>query len=70
LGQFIATASGQGHDAIHHGLRTVPSDIQIIKATHPKDDHPVVFVDTPGFDATSKSDTETLGQVADWLVER
>jgi hypothetical protein len=29
----------------------------------------VVFVDTPGFDDTFKSDTEILTTIADWLVE-
>jgi GTPase Era involved in 16S rRNA processing len=67
--QFIAAASNQGYDAISHGLRTPQSRIQIVKTKHPKDGHSVVFVDTPGFDATSKSDAETLTHIADWLVK-
>ena len=29
----------------------------------------VVFVDTPGFDATSRSDTDTLFEITEWLVK-
>lgn len=29
----------------------------------------MVFVDTPGFDDTYKSDTEILSMIADWLVK-
>ena len=36
---------------------------------HPVDDYPVVFIDTPGFDDTHKSDTEILTIIANWLVK-
>ena len=65
--QFIAAASGQGHAAIRHGLRTATSDIRIIKTTHPKNGSSVVFVDTPGFDDTHMTDIEVLIAIADWL---
>jgi hypothetical protein len=32
------------------------------------DGRPVVFVDTPGFDDTYKSDMEILTMIANWLV--
>jgi hypothetical protein len=68
--QFIAVASNKGHDAVNHGHESAASAIRTIKATHPKDGHPVVFVDTPGFDDTYVSDTDTLHKIADWLVKR
>jgi len=66
---FITKATGQGHSEINHGLRTATSGIRTIRTTHPKDGHPVVFVDTPGFDDTYIPDNETLSKVADWLVK-
>jgi acyl-CoA-binding protein len=39
-----------------------------IEGDHPGDRHPVVFVDTPGFDDTFKSDVEILSMIAEWLV--
>jgi len=33
------------------------------------DGRDVVFVDTPGFDDTFKSDIEILTQIAEWLVK-
>jgi len=67
--QFIAAASGKGHDAINHGQASTASGVRTISATHPKDGRPVVFVDTPGFDDTYVADTETLQKIADWLVK-
>jgi hypothetical protein len=32
------------------------------------DQYIVHFIDTPGFDDTNKSDTETLAEVAIWLA--
>jgi hypothetical protein len=43
--------------------------IRTVRVTHPTDDKPVVLVDTPGFGDTSKSDTEILGMIADWIVK-
>jgi hypothetical protein len=53
--------------AIGHGLRAVSSDIQIDKTNHPVDHHPVVFLDTPSFDAYSNSGVDILCQIANWL---
>jgi|ERR1700685_139128 hypothetical protein len=66
--KFIASATGQDHDAIRHELQTDTSDIQMVKATHPKDGHSVVFLDVPNFDASSSK--ETLSMISDLLVER
>jgi hypothetical protein len=68
--KFIAAASDKGHDAINHEQESAASEVRTIRATHPKDGHPVVFVDTPGFDDTYVPDTETLQKIADWLVKR
>jgi GTPase Era involved in 16S rRNA processing len=67
--QFVAAATNQGHDAISHGLRSITTNIRTIRVTHPTDGHGVVFVDTPGFDDTYQTDTETLSQIADWLIK-
>jgi len=48
-------------------VRSETIGIRTIRAIHPTDGRPVVFVDTPGFDNTFKSDTEILTMVADWL---
>lgn len=34
---------------------------------HPKYANRLVFVDTPGFDDTNKSDMEILEMIAEWL---
>lgn len=38
----------------------------MVKAAHPRDRSPVVFVDTPGFDDVNCSDTDILSMVAEW----
>jgi GTPase Era involved in 16S rRNA processing len=50
-------------------MKMATSDIRTVKAIHPENGRSVVFVDTPGFDVSDKSDTETLKQIFDWLVE-
>ena len=67
--QFIADASRKCHDAINHTLVSVTSDIRVVKATHPEDKRPVVFIDTPGFDDTYTSDSDVLNAIANWLVK-
>jgi hypothetical protein len=49
------------------GHRT--EDIQTIRIQHPAGGHPVVFIDTPGFDGPSPSDPEILIMIANFLVE-
>ena len=51
---------GVGHD-----LESCTTDIEIIRFQF--FDINVVFVDTPGFDDTHKSDVEILTMIADWL---
>lgn len=67
--QLIDVATKQDGDTVGHGMQSHTSDIRAVRVTHPTKGHPVVFVDTPGFDDTYKSDTEILTSIADWLVK-
>jgi len=66
---FIEYATRQDGRTIGHGLQSYTSDIRSVRTNHPKDGRPVVFVDTPGFDDTYKSDLEILTMIAEWLVK-
>ncbi|KIM82902.1 hypothetical protein PILCRDRAFT_820197 [Piloderma croceum F 1598] len=66
---FIECATCQDGRTIGHGLRSFTSDIRAVRVNHPIDGRPVVFVDTPGFDDTYKSDLEVLTMIAEWLVK-
>jgi hypothetical protein len=70
LAQFIAEASGQGHEYINHDVDNVASGIRTIRTRHPNDNHPILLVDTPGFDDVNTPDDITLSKIADWLVKR
>ncbi|KZP31986.1 hypothetical protein FIBSPDRAFT_550068 [Athelia psychrophila] len=45
------------------------SEIRAVRTKHPYDQGQVIFVDTPGFDETYRSDVEILSQIAGWLVK-
>jgi len=64
---FIDIATGQNGGIVGHELKSCTAAVQAVNTTH--DNHPVVFVDTPGFDDTYKSDTEILSMIAEWLVQ-
>ncbi|KAL6302091.1 P-loop containing nucleoside triphosphate hydrolase protein [Sparassis latifolia] len=49
-------------------LRSRTAKIRTTRYVHPAYARPIIFVDTPGFDDTSKPDTDILRMVADWLV--
>ena len=66
--KFINYATGQDGQNIGHKLRTFTTDIRTVRVDHPILGS-VVFVDTPGFDDTFKSDVEILTTIADWLVK-
>jgi len=66
---FIECATRQDGRTVGHKLRSFTADIRTVRFNHPTDGYPVVFVDTPGFEATSRSDMETLSMIADWLVQ-
>jgi hypothetical protein len=62
--QFINVATGV--DAgVGHDLESCTSEIGIIKMTFPG--YNIVFVDTPGFDDTKRSDSDILKMISDWL---
>jgi len=65
--QFIECATRQDGRTVGHKLRSFTAGIQTARTAHPTDGYPVLFVDTPGFDDTSKSDMEILGMIADFL---
>jgi len=54
-----------GDIGVGHELESYTTEIQIIRFQFV--DINVVFVDTPGFDDTHKSDVEILTMIADWL---
>jgi len=63
--QFINVATGV--DAgIGHDLESCTTEIGIIKMRFPGG-YNVVFVDTPGFDDTKKSDSDILKMISVWL---
>jgi len=67
---FIEHATRQlgNGGTVSHSWRSHTEDFQSAKVTHPNYKHPIVFVDTPGFDHTSKSDVEILAMITEWLV--
>ncbi|KAF7973138.1 hypothetical protein HWV62_16188 [Athelia sp. TMB] len=66
---FIDYATKQNGSSIGHTLSSETSKIRTVRCMHPEDNRPVVFVDTPGFDDTYRSDIEILSQIASWFVE-
>ncbi|TFK44967.1 P-loop containing nucleoside triphosphate hydrolase protein [Crucibulum laeve] len=57
------------HDTgVGHSLESCTSEIGIIKLSYPEwSDCDIVFVDTPGFDDTHKSDLDILKMISEWL---
>jgi hypothetical protein len=49
-------------------MKSYTSDIRAVRVKHPTTGDPVIFVDTPGFDDTYKSEVEILQIISDWLV--
>jgi len=66
---FINHATRQGGQGIGHSLKSQTSEIRAVRCKHPVDQSSVVFVDTPGFDDTHRSDIEILSQIAGWFVK-
>ena len=50
----------------------IPTELKFEAFTypHPTDGHPVLFVDTPGFDEEVKSATTVLSELAKWLKKK
>jgi hypothetical protein len=65
--KFIHTATGGG-GLVGHELESCTTEISITKFQCPeRSDLDILFVDTPGFDDTNKSDVEILDMIAEWL---
>ncbi|KZP32036.1 hypothetical protein FIBSPDRAFT_775451 [Athelia psychrophila] len=65
---FIEYATGNSAGTVGHGLQSFTTAIREARVPHRKKPFSVVFVDTPGFDDTEKTDVEVLAMIADWLV--
>ncbi|KAL6302092.1 P-loop containing nucleoside triphosphate hydrolase protein [Sparassis latifolia] len=64
---FINMVTGR-KDGVGHALESFTTEIGMVKYHIPeRSSLDVVFVDTPGFDDTYKSDLEILQMIADWL---
>ncbi|KAL0948455.1 hypothetical protein HGRIS_011028 [Hohenbuehelia grisea] len=63
---FIDVATRQNGTTVGHGLTSCTSSIRSVKYTS-ETGQTVILVDTPGFDDTTKSDTEILNLLAEWL---
>ncbi|KAL4259598.1 G domain-containing protein [Pleurotus pulmonarius] len=61
---FIDTAMRQGGRA-GHTLKSYTANVEAVRYNDGKDT--IVFVDTPGFDDTTRSDTDILKLIANWL---
>lgn len=65
---FIQYATRENYHGVGHGLVSCTADIVRTKSVS-RDGQPVVFIDTPGFDDTYKSDIEILGMIAEFFVK-
>ncbi|KZP04214.1 hypothetical protein FIBSPDRAFT_767782 [Athelia psychrophila] len=61
---FIGYATQESSAPVDH-----TSDIRAVRTKRPDDQGSVIFVDTPGFDDTNRSDIEILAQIAGWFVK-
>lgn len=66
---FINKALNQDAVAIGSNLESCTPVVRCIRTAHPQSKQPVVFVDTPGFDDTTKSDAQILKIIAEWLAK-
>jgi predicted GTPase len=68
--QFINLAIANDRTAVGHHLHSCTQGVRAVRCSDP--DNPrrkFVFLDTPGFDDTHKSDTQILMDIAEWLRE-
>jgi hypothetical protein len=66
--KFINTVAKNSNIAVGHGLESCTSDISTVRLSFPeRTASDIVFVDTPGFDHTNKTEADVLKMVADWL---
>jgi GTPase Era involved in 16S rRNA processing len=64
---LIDLATEQGGKTIGNKLESYTADVQAVRILHPSTEQSIVFVDTPGFDDSNKSDTQVLRMIAQWL---
>lgn len=69
---FIGTAT-RSDVGVGHALQSCTTEINMVKLdfvdSFERTDFDIVFVDTPGFDDTNKTDVEILEMLADWLTK-
>ncbi|KAG4431674.1 hypothetical protein IFR05_012840 [Cadophora sp. M221] len=53
---------------IGHGLESCTNKVDVIPCIMPNGQR-IFLIDTPGFDDTYRSDTDILGEIADWLAQ-
>ena len=65
--KFIETVTGI-RGIVGHGLELGTNKIAVSKITFPElPGFDIHFVDTPGFDDTTKSDVDIFKMISDWL---
>jgi predicted GTPase len=69
LQQIIDTLTGQKTRA-GTSLKSVTDEVSAHRVmNHPKYGSKLVFVDTPGFDDTNKSDKQILEMISQWMTK-
>jgi GTPase Era involved in 16S rRNA processing len=66
--QFINKATGQESVTVGHDLFSVDQEVCAISYPYPDDSgRNIVFLDTPGFDDSSRADYDILDSISKWL---
>ncbi|ETI29374.1 hypothetical protein G647_01827 [Cladophialophora carrionii CBS 160.54] len=63
---FIQTASGDSRVTVGHGNKSCTTDIVPWRFKH--EGHDITLIDTPGFNDTTRGETEVLKEIAEWLA--
>ncbi|EXJ59776.1 hypothetical protein A1O7_03923 [Cladophialophora yegresii CBS 114405] len=63
---FIQTASGDSRVTVGHGNKSCTTDIVPWRFKHGS--HDITLIDTPGFNDTTRGETEVLKEIAEWLA--
>ncbi|KAJ8517843.1 hypothetical protein ONZ45_g5020 [Pleurotus djamor] len=66
---FINIATQSQNAVVGHNLESCTQLVTAYGCRHPDGNRNVVFVDTPGFDDTNRSDGDVLSAIANWLVD-
>ncbi|PVF99835.1 hypothetical protein CPB86DRAFT_796216 [Serendipita vermifera] len=64
---FISLATNRGDKPIGHDLKSHTKDIALTRAVNPFNGQSVIFVDTPGFNDTTRLDDEIFGIIVDFI---